>query len=216
MNSTGSLLERAKHIVVEGPIGAGKTTLAKRLAEHFSAHLVLEAPETNPFLTRYYQEGERWTLATQLSFLLRRSELARLPVYQGDERVISDFMLEKDPLFAGLVLQEDEMRLYEQIRQRVAPPPPQPDLVIYLEAPPAVLIDRIRKRGVDAEMRLSEAYLNRVFQSYTRFFYDYNRAPIFIVNTGELNPVANDEDFALLLNRLKTMRGYREFFSFAG
>lgn len=215
MTQHTSPLERAKHIVIEGPIGAGKTTLARRLAQHLDASLVREHPELNPFLSRFYLDPERWSLATQLSFLLKRSEQVRSSEFTSGERLVTDFMIEKDALFADLTLSEDEFRIYEQIRSKVMPSPPQPDLVIYLEAPVQVLIERIRRRGVDSEQRISETYLTRVFERYTRFFYAYNRAPLFIVNTGQLNPVDNDKDFALLIERLKGMRSYREFFSFA-
>ncbi|MDO6388355.1 MULTISPECIES: deoxynucleoside kinase [unclassified Uliginosibacterium] len=211
------MLEKARYIVVEGPIGAGKTSLARRLSERLSASLVLEQPEMNPFLARFYAERERWALATQIEFLFQRAgllaEATRL--LQGGQRVISDFVLEKDPLFASLNLTEDEARLYEKVFTQLRPAPLRPDLVIYLQAQPETLIERVRKRGLDAERRITEQYLGTVSERYARFFHDYNTAPLFVINAEVLNPVDEDDDFELILQRLQAMRGYREYFSYA-
>ncbi len=212
------MLEKARYIVVEGPIGAGKTTLAKRLAERLHADLLLENPATNPFLGRFYQDAGRWGLATQIAFLFQRSE--QLASFTRDHdpfrRVVSDFLLDKDPLFAELNLDEDELQLYRQLFERLKPTVRQPDLVIYLQAQPDILIDRVRKRGVEAERKISESYLQRVAEHYARFFHHYDAAPLFIVNAESLNPVDKEEDFELLYSRLLAMRSYREFFGYAG
>jgi deoxyguanosine kinase len=210
------MLDKARYIVVEGPIGAGKTSLARRLAQRLSAHTMLEAPEDNPFLERFYQNRERWALATQLSFLFQRDTLLRDMGDPADEHhVVSDFLLAKDPLFANLNLNEDEERLYQEVFARVSPPSPTPDLVIYLQAQPEVLIERVRKRGHDAERRITESYLERVSERYASFFHQYDAAPLFIVNAQALNPVEQDDDFELLFERLNAMRSYREFFGYA-
>ena len=211
------MLEKAQYLVVEGPIGAGKTSLARRLAERLNAHPVMEQPECNPFLSRFYADIERWALPTQLDFLFQRADLLAqiAQARQQGQRVVSDFLLEKDPLFASLNLGEDEARLYQRIFAQLHPARIRPDLVIYLQAQPDTLIDRVRKRGMDAERKITESYLAAVSSRYASFFHDYNAAPVFIVNAEVLNPVDEDDDFELILKRLQAMRGYREYFSYA-
>lgn len=213
------MLDKARYIVVEGPIGAGKTSLATRLAQYLQADTLFEQPEANPFLARFYQNAERWAISTQLSFLFQRiDQLAALAQDAADTpRIVSDFLLDKDPLFARLNLADEERALYERIFEAVKPAaPPRPDLVIYLQARPDTLMERIRKRGMEAERRITEAYLERVADHYARFFYDYEAAPLFVVDAGVLNPVDSEADFELLIDRLRNMRSYREFFAYAG
>jgi deoxyadenosine/deoxycytidine kinase len=153
------VLESARHIVVEGPIGVGKTSLARRLASHLEAQPFLEQPELNPFLTRFYQDQPRYALPTQLFFLFQRMDQQRdlaQPDFFG-RTVVCDYLLEKDPLFAQLTLSDDEYGLYRDIYERVSPPAPTPDLVIYLQAKPETLIARVRKRGIDMERKVSDA-----------------------------------------------------------
>jgi deoxyguanosine kinase len=212
------MLDKAQYIVVEGPIGAGKTSLARRLCERLDAQPIFEQPESNPFLARFYQNLERWALATQISFLYQRiDQLTALDQARADDRrVVSDFILEKDPLFAALNLPEDELRLYQRLYDTIQPAQARrPDLVIYLQAKPETLIGRVRQRGMDAERRITESYLERVAERYARFFYQYDAAPLFIVDAEILNPVDHDGDFELLLDRLRNMRSYREFFGYA-
>lgn len=212
------MLEKARYIVVEGPIGAGKTTLARRLADRLNAELLLENPAANPFLGRFYQNMERWGLPTQIAFLFQRSEqLASFNhEHNPQRRVVSDFLIDKDPLFAELTLADDELQLYRQLYARLKPTVRKPDLVIYLQAQPEVLVERVRKRGVESERKLSESYVERVAQRYANFFHHYDAAPLFIVNAESLNPVDKAEDFELLYSRLLAMRSYREFFGYAG
>ena len=204
-----------KYIVVEGAIGAGKTTLARKLATQLGAQTLLELPEENPFLEKFYRDAARYALPTQMFFLLQRMnqlrDLAQPDLF--DARIVSDFLLDKDPIFARLTLSDDELALYQQLYDHLRPQAPLPDLVIYLQAEPQTLIDRIKKRGIAMEAGISENYMHRLCDSYSRIFYEYDTAPLLIVNTEHLNPIDNDEDFALLLTRIANMRGKREFFS---
>ena len=197
-----------RNIVVEGPIGVGKTSLARRLGEHLDAELLLEQPETNPFLSRFYQNQQRYALQTQLFFLFHRldqlHERAQLQLFP--RTVVSDYLLEKDLLFAGLTLNEDEYKLSPQAS--VAP-----DLVIYLQAKPETLIARVRKRGIDMERRISDDYLLLLGESYTRFFHHYDDAPVMVVNSENLNFADSTDDFLLLVQRIESMRGRREYFN---
>ncbi|AYH42979.1 deoxynucleoside kinase [Azoarcus sp. DN11] len=212
------MLDKASYIVVEGPIGAGKTSLARRLAERLDARPLFEQPELNPFLGRFYQDAERWAMSTQLHFLFQRFDQLGIvaEAVEKQQRVVSDFVLDKDPLFAALNLAPDELALYQRVFDAMKPAsPPKPDLIIYLQAKPETLIDRVRRRGLDTERRITEQYLERVAERYARFFYQYDAAPLFIVDAEILNPVDHDDDFELLLERLRNMRSYREFFGYA-
>lgn len=211
-------LERARYVAVEGPIGVGKSSLAQRLAQHLGASLLLEKPQDNPFLAQFYQDPERYALATQLFFLFQRGnevrDLAQLDMFQSS--TVADYLFDKDPLFARLNLSDAEFALYQQIYQSLAPQAPAPDLVIYLQASVETLMNRVRKRAHRYEQNISEDYLLRLTQSYSEFFYHYDAAPVLVVNSDHLNPVESDEDFALLLQRVADMRGAREFFSLGG
>jgi deoxyadenosine/deoxycytidine kinase len=201
--------------VVEGPIGAGKTSLARRLAARLSTDLILEQPEENPFLPRFYRDMARFALPTQLFFLFQRARMLE-PLAQPDmfaRPLIGDFLLDKDPLFARLTLSADELALYQKIYESLRPRAPTPDAVIYLQAPAATLIERVRRRAKGYERGLSEEYLGLLAESYARFFYHYDAAPLLIVNSENLNFVARDADFELLVSRLRAMRSRREFFN---
>jgi deoxyadenosine/deoxycytidine kinase len=208
-------LEKYKYVVVEGPIGVGKTTLVKKLAESCNAQPLLERPQENPFLEKFYRDTARYALPTQMFFLFQRMnqlrDLAQTDLFET--RVFSDFLLDKDPIFARLTLGDDELNLYRQLYEHLRPQAPVPDLVIYLQAQPETLIERVKKRGVSIEGGISELYLYRLCESYSRFFYHYDAAPLLIVNTEHLNPIERDEDFDLLLTHIKNMRGKREFFN---
>lgn len=213
-----ALPERYRHIAVEGPIGAGKTTLARKLAERNGARLLLEAPEANPFLPGFYEDPARYALPTQLYFLFQRvqqvRELGQSDLFQG--ATVTDFMLDKDPLFARLTLNDDEFALYQQVYAQLKPAATAPDLVIYLQAAPQTLVDRVLRRGVDYERTISEDYLLRLAEGYARFFYQYDAGPLLIVNSEHLNFADAPADFELLCERIADMRGAREFFNMGG
>ena len=208
-------MDKFRYLVVEGPIGAGKTSLARRLAARVTADLVLEQPEENPFLARFYQDMARFALPTQLFFLFQRARMLE-PLAQPDmfgRPVIGDFLLDKDPLFARLTLSADELALYQKIYDALRPRAPTPDLVVYLQAQPATLVERVRRRAKGYERPVSEEYLAMLAESYARFFYHYDAAPLLIVNSDNLNFVERDSDFELLVSRLRAMRTRREFFN---
>ena len=209
-------LSKYRYIVVEGPIGVGKTSLAKRLSERLGSRALLEQPEQNPFLPRFYQDMPRYALPTQLFFLFQRinqmRELAQPDLF---ERVtVSDFLIEKDPLFARLTLSSEELHLYQQIFDTLKPQAPSPDLVVYLQAQPQTLFERVRRRGVGYERPITEDYLAVLADSYSRFFYHYSGSPVLVVNSERLNFVKQERDLDLLLERMERMRGGREFFNF--
>jgi deoxyadenosine/deoxycytidine kinase len=204
-------------VVVEGPIGAGKTSLARRLAARLSAELMLEQPAENPFLARFYQDMARYALPTQLFFLFQRARMLE-PLAQPDmfgRATVADFLLDKDPLFARLTLSGDELALYEKIFAALRPSSPAPDLVIYLQARPAVLIARVRRRGDGFERGISEEYLELLAEGYARFFYHYAASPVLIVNSENLNFVEREADFELLVSRVRGMKTRREYFNLA-
>jgi deoxyguanosine kinase len=210
-----SELELPRYIVVEGPIGVGKTTLARRIADTFGHVLLLEPAAENPFLDRFYRDGGRHALATQLFFLLNRvQKLAGL----GEEGLFSpllvaDFLLQKDRLFAELTLDAQELALYQQIHTRIGSSVPRPDLVVYLQAPTRVLQERIRRRGVASEQHIDTSYLEALTDAYARFFHYYDEAPTLIVNAAEIDLAHNDDHFAALVERIAGMSGVRQYFN---
>jgi deoxyadenosine/deoxycytidine kinase len=204
-----------RHIVVEGPIGCGKTSLAKRLAERMGASLILEDPAANPFLPLFYRDMRRHALSTQLFFLFQRvQQLEALKQPDLFEKpTVADFTLGKDPLFARLTLDDAEYQLYTKIYEHVRPQVPVPDLVIYLQASIETLVHRVKKRGNPIEAGLDEDYMRRLSEAYTRYFYDYTDSPLLIVNSERLNFADNADHFDLLIERMDAMRGGREFFN---
>ncbi len=203
------------YVVVEGPIGVGKTSLARRLADAFGCELMLERPEANPFLERFYESPRQYALPTQLFFLFQRArqleELKQRDFFQPGR--VADFMLEKDALFARTVLDDDELRLYDQVFAQISPEIPVPDLVIYLQAPIDVMADRIRQRGITYERLIERDYLQRLADAYTRFFHNYTKSPLLIINAADINFVDSNEDFAVLLEHVRKIRTGRHFFN---
>jgi len=209
------LPEKLRYVVVEGPIGAGKTSLTRRLAQHMGGSTLLEDPQANPFLKGFYEDPKRHALAAQLFFLFQRADQVKA-LSQADlfrQTIFADFMFEKDPLFAGLTLQDEELKLYHQIYAHLRLQMPVPDLVIYLQANAQTLIERVQRRAVSYEQSISDEYLTRLSQTYTQYFYQYEASPLLIVNSDNLNFVDSNDDFDLLLQRIVAMRGSREFFN---
>jgi deoxyguanosine kinase len=207
--------ERFRYLVVEGPIGAGKTSLARRLAARMGAELLLEQPAENPFLARFYQDMPRYALQTQLFFLFQRARQVE-PLAQTDmfrRPTVSDFLLDKDPLFARITLSSEELALYQRIYDALRPHAPAPDLVVYLQAQPAILVERVRRRAAPFERGISDDYLALLAESYARFFYHYDASPVLIVNSENLNFVERGDDFELLVAQIRGMKSRREFFN---
>ena len=204
-----------RYIVIEGPIGVGKTSLARRLSSTLGGELILEQAESNPFLERFYRDPAGAALPAQLHFLFQRVQ--QLAALRQDDLFaplrISDYLLEKDRLFARVILDEAEFALYEQIYSRVVIDPPKPDLVVYLQAPVDVLLERIGRRGIKAEQLIERAYLEKLNEAYARFFHDYDSAPLLIVNAGAIDPTTSDADFGECLGAVRRMKRGRLYFN---
>ena len=204
-----------EYIAIEGPIGVGKTSLSKRLAESFNHELLLEKSEENPFLDRFYKEPKQYALSTQLFFLLQRAqqlqELRQEDMFQPLR--IADFLIDKDQLFAKENLDPDEYALYLNVYNHLTVDAPTPNLVIYLQAPTDVLLDRIRKRGIHSEQLIERDYLENLNNAYTEFFHYYDKAPLLIVNTSEINLVTNDEDYQRLIRYVASRPAGTNFFN---
>lgn len=210
-----SLIDKFPYIVIEGPIGSGKTTLARKLADKFPANLLLENAESNPFLPRFYLDAPRYALPTQLFFLFQRCEQIR-DLSQRDlfgKATIADFFLEKDPLFARMNLDDEEFALYRQIYQHLQVQVSTPDLVIYLQTPVDALAERVNQRKISYEQEIPREYLQRLADAYSEFFHQYDAAPVLIVNNENLDITKREGALDLLIERTMQMRGRREFFN---
>lgn len=206
---------RHRYIVVEGPIGSGKTSLAGKLAQRLGAQTLLEDAKANPFLPLFYRDMQRHALPTQLFFLFQRVqqlEALKQPDLFG-KPTVADFALAKDPLFARMTLNDAEYQLYARIFDHVRPQAPAPDLVVYLQASVETLVQRVKKRGNPIEAGISEQYLRDLSEAYTRYFHGYDESALLIVNSESLNFVDNAEHLDLLVERVQSIRGGREFFN---
>lgn len=202
-------------VVVEGPIGVGKTTLARRLADSFGSDMLLEAAEENPFLEKFYENPRTAAFPTQLHFLMQRAR--QLKMLKQDDMFnpvrVADFLIQKDRLFAELTLDSDELDLYEQVYSNLTLDIQTPDLVVYLQAPVEILLERISIRGIKHEQWIEAAYLERLCDTYIRFFYQYNDAPLLIVNATDIDFAHNDDEYALLLEQVLRTRSGRRYFN---
>ncbi len=210
-----TIFNKYPYIVVEGPIGSGKTTLAKMLVERFPVDYLSEKAEANPFLPRFYQDAQRYGLPTQLFFLFQRANQIK-DLSQRDmfaKPIVADFFLEKDPIFARLNLDDEEYALYQQIYQHLQIQVPKPDLVIYLQTPIDALMERIEERSISYEQEIPREYIERLANAYSEFFHSYDASPVLIVNNEKLNILKNQSAFELLLNRIDQIKGQREFFN---
>lgn len=204
-----------RYIAIEGPIGVGKTSLARRLAESLEFDLVLEDAGDNPFLERFYRDPVANALPTQLHFLFQRARQAQ-EMRQADMFAsgrVADFLLEKDRIFARLTLPDEEYRLYEQVYQGLALDAPVPDLVVYLQAPVEVLIERVKRRGIAYEQAMRPDYLRRLSEAYMDFFHRYDAGPLLIVNAAVIDPVRRDSDYHDLLGRIQAREGGRKYYN---
>jgi deoxyadenosine/deoxycytidine kinase len=203
------------YIAVEGPIGVGKTTLTRRLAETFNYETLLEDAQENPFLERFYRNRSEAALATQLFFLFQRAQkiqqLRQAELFSPVR--VADFLIEKDPLFARVNLDSDEFELYEKVYQKLTIDAPRPDLVIYLQAPADVLLRRIEQRGIAAERAINRAYLEQLNEVYSEFFLYYDGSPLLIVNASMIDLARSDRDYEQLVDYLLDIRSGRHYFN---
>ena len=214
-NSDSSNTKLPGYIVVEGPIGVGKTTLVKRLAEDFGYQTMLEQPDENPFLEKFYENPRQQALSTQLFFLFQRAQQLDLLNQQDlfEPLRIADFMIEKDRLFAEVLLNEDEFKLYDMVYQQLAIKAPRPDLVIYLQAPSHVLLQRIQQRGIRAEQSINANYLGKINEAYSRFFYYYDDSPLLIINAEQIDTIQDNMTFRRLIDYIMGIQSGRHYFN---
>jgi deoxyguanosine kinase len=209
------MLNHHRYIVVEGPIGVGKTTLVKKLAQTFGTGLMLEKVDENPFIAQFYQNPARYALSTQLSFLLQRAEqvqnFRQIDLFQNAH--IADFLIDKDPIFAELTLNPDEFKLYQTIYQQLTIDAPRPDLVIYLQAPVEVLQLRIATRDRSYEKSISFDYLSQLSDAYTRFFHEYDEKTLLTVNTQSIDLIHNNADYNALIDEIDQVQSGRHYFN---
>jgi deoxyadenosine/deoxycytidine kinase len=204
-----------RFVAIEGAIGVGKTTLAKRLADTFNYDTLLEETEKNPFLERFYQDRARHALPTQLFFLFQRAQqiqnLRQDDLFQPVR--VADFLIEKDPLFAQVTLDEDELKIYQQVYKQLIIDAPKPDLVIYLQAPIDTLLHRIKQRGISAEQTIDAGYLETLNEAYTRFFHFYDESSLLIVNASEIDWVNNDDSYQQLVDYILNIKQGRHYYN---
>jgi len=208
-------MSESRYIAIEGPIGVGKTALARRLAASLDAELVLEEVEENPFLERFYRDGRSAALPAQMFFLFARArqiqDLRQSDLFASTR--ISDYLFTRDRLFAELNLDIEELKLYDQIVANLDVDPPVPDLVIYLQASVDALLRRLARRNASFDRFVDRAYLEKLTEAYARFFHAYDDGPLLIVNASQIDPVNNDADFEQLFRQIEKTTGGRHFFN---
>ncbi len=210
-----TIFDKYPYIVIEGPIGCGKTTLAQMLADKFNVQLLSEKAEANPFLPRFYQDAQRYALPTQLFFLFQRSrqisDMNQRDMFTAP--TVADFFLEKDPLFARLNLDDEEYTLYHQIYTHLQLKSPRPDLIIYLQTPVDELAERIEERNISYEQEIPHEYIERLADAYSEFFHSYDASPVLIVNNEKLNISKDEAALNLLIDRIGQIKSSREYFN---
>jgi deoxyadenosine/deoxycytidine kinase len=215
MQQTSFARPLPRFIAIEGPIGVGKTSLTKRLADTFNYEVLLERSDENPFLNRFYKNPRQHALSTQLFFLFQRSqqiqELRQEDMFEPVR--VADFLMEKDQLFAQQNLDPDEYELYLNVYRHLVVDTPVPDLVIFLQAPTDVLLDRIQKRGIKAEQYIELGYLENLNSAYTDFFHYYNRTSLLIVNSAEIDLVGNEDDYQQLVDYIVALPSGTHYFN---
>ena len=208
-------MSESRYIAIEGPIGVGKTALARRLAERMDAELVLEEVDENPFLERFYRDGRSAALPAQMFFLFARArqigDLRQSDLFSTTR--ISDYLFTRDRLFAELNLDREELKLYDQIVENLDVDPPLPDLVIYLQASVDALLQRLARRNASYDRFVDRGYLEKLTDAYARFFHGYDEGPLLIVNASQIDPVKNDADFEQLFRQIERTTGGRHFFN---
>jgi deoxyguanosine kinase len=197
-----------RYIVIEGPIGVGKTSLTRLLAKEFNARLILEKPEDNPFLSHFYQDRKKYAFQTQIFFLLNRfqqqKEIAQLDLF--NQVTLCDYLFAKDRIFASLNLDDHELALYEQVYHLVNGQIPSPDMVIFLQAKPEVLLHRIKSRNISYEKEINLEYLKTLTQAYNYYFFHYDLTPLLVVDTSEIDFVNRNEDLAQMIREIQQMK----------
>jgi len=203
-----------KNIIIEGAIGVGKSSLSHKLSASLGSHLLLEKPDENPFIERFYKSPKQYSLPTQLFFLFQRiQQLADVRKLGNGGGLVSDFMIEKDPIFAALTLGSEELNLYQQVYESLSVDALKPDLMIYLQAPVSVLQARIKKRCIQYEQKIDVKYLQRLSDAYTEYFHRYTESPLLIVNAAEFNPLDNEHDYQALLQQMSQTTAGKRFFN---
>ncbi len=207
-------MPNARYMVVEGPIGVGKTSLAELLAERLQARKLMEGPEENPFLSQFYKDMRRYAFQTQLYFLLNRfrqqQELVQFDLFK--QSLVSDYLFAKDKIFAYLTLDDNELALYERLHPLLEMRVQKPDLVIYLQAGTDVLMRRIQSRGRDYEQGLDRTYLEDVNAAYNHFFFHYSATPLLVVNTNDIDFVKHKEDFEDLVKQVEAVQAGTHYY----
>ena len=197
-------MDKPRYIAIEGPIGAGKTSLAAKLAEDLGGRAILESFEDNPFLGEFYKNRRKHALKTQIFFLISRYQQQKELVQQDlfSQTVVCDYLFSKDRIFAGLNLTRDELFIYDKIYSLLDVQIPKPDLVVYLQSSQDILKKHIRLRGIDYEKNIDESYLSELSEAYSRFFFGYTETPLLTVNVTDIDFVGNKADYQTLLKEI--------------